>query len=318
MKRKIIKLGQATYVASLPSKWIRAHNLEKGDYLDVEEEQGDLTFRVEGRKRNKAITLDITKLDTKLAASVLETSYIVGYDPIEIIHNPEIKEYLSKSKGNKLSTTEFITTIVNEKLIGSEIIEQSDKRIIIKDLGGGLNEESTDNIFRRILFLLKDISQEIMEALTNNNLERIKHLQTKVKLSKKLILYYSRLLNQSKISSSQLKIKNTILTNINFINGTFKVLLRDALTTKKPYSKESINVLSGVYKHLNHLVVLFLKFDLDKAAEFIEKRESIIASINSFEPKPQDLGVSYSLGALMGSIWYAAHAWIAEKIIEKN
>ena len=70
-----------------------------------------------------------------------------------------------------------------------------------------------------ILFLLKDISQEIMEALTNNNLERIKHLQTKVKLSKKLILYYSRLLNQSKISSSQLKIKNTILTNINFING---------------------------------------------------------------------------------------------------
>ena len=41
MKRKIIKLGQATYVMSIPSKWIRENDLDKGDYIDVSEEEGD-------------------------------------------------------------------------------------------------------------------------------------------------------------------------------------------------------------------------------------------------------------------------------------
>ena len=37
MKRKVIKLGRATLVASLPSRWVNANNIEPGDEIDLEE-----------------------------------------------------------------------------------------------------------------------------------------------------------------------------------------------------------------------------------------------------------------------------------------
>ena len=37
MQRKIIQLGNDTFVVSLPSVWVKHHKLKKGDELEVEE-----------------------------------------------------------------------------------------------------------------------------------------------------------------------------------------------------------------------------------------------------------------------------------------
>jgi len=46
MKRKIIKLGTATLVVSLPSKWTKKFNLKSGNDLELEEANSNLIIEV--------------------------------------------------------------------------------------------------------------------------------------------------------------------------------------------------------------------------------------------------------------------------------
>ena len=42
MKRKVVLLGNSTYVVSLPAKWMKHHQLQKGDEVWVETQDDDL------------------------------------------------------------------------------------------------------------------------------------------------------------------------------------------------------------------------------------------------------------------------------------
>ena len=53
MKRKLVRQGSSTLMISLPSKWVKSNNLDKGSEIDIDEKENVLEISVE-RKEKKS------------------------------------------------------------------------------------------------------------------------------------------------------------------------------------------------------------------------------------------------------------------------
>jgi len=317
MKRKIIKLGQATYVASLPSKWIRKHQLEKGDYLECEEEGNTLLLSTEKGTKRSELTINVKQFDSRLVSSHIETAYWLGFDPITILHNKTIPRYLPHLfKTKDVNAAQFIGNEVNTLLVGCEIIEQTDTKTIIKDLGGGLSDENTDNVLRRSLFLLKDINKEIILSLEKKDKSLLTNVELRRQYMKKLLLYYSRTINNSKLDSHQLKIKNNIVSNLNFIVGTIKLLVRNINLTKGDIDKEGIAALEAIFSHIALMIDVMFKYDEKRIKDYLHNRQEIYTLLYNVKAHAKDYLFYMQLGPLMGATWYIVKDRIAENMLK--
>ncbi len=310
MKRKIIKLGQATYVLSLPSPWIRENQLEKGDYLEVEEEEGTLRLSPPRVKKGKTIQLDIRKLADKLANGNLVMAYSAGYDTIEVLHEPTIDVYTYPStEEKKQRTTEFLQFIVHNKLTGMEIVEQSDRRTIIKDLGAGVSEESAQNVFQRLLFLLTNQVKEVEKVLVNGNAEQLRSLSPTFLNIRRFLLYYTRLISLTPQSKNELRIRMSLITHFNRLNSSYKSMVNLSLKRKKIiFSKPALRALQLMNVHLEEVRNLCLDFTYEKSIRFLNNREvmwnQLLEEKHLQQMQPHDYPITWAIGAVMGSLWF--------------
>ena len=179
MRRKVVKLGPATLVVSLPSKWIKKLGIKAGDEIDLEEQDKDLLIQAKAGHRLTKESIDLTGIDS-LIKRIVASKYLKGDDEIEIkIDSPEKARLVQKR--------------VNE-LIGMEIIEQSKDRLLIKDMGGS-SEDTFDSIIKRIVYLLNQISDESLKAIKNKetDLEYLEDMELNIN---RFTDYCFRLLNK--------------------------------------------------------------------------------------------------------------------------
>jgi len=85
MKRKVSKIGQSTLMVSLPHKWVKKYNIEKGDEVEVEIDGGIITIRQPGKsKQSKEWRMTLNTTYPKIIRIQLNTIYRSGYDRIII------------------------------------------------------------------------------------------------------------------------------------------------------------------------------------------------------------------------------------------
>ena len=156
MKRKIFKLGATTLVTSLPSKWVKQHNLKPGDELLSFEKEKSIIFSIIKDSEIKEVEIDIKELNQELIREYLTGAYIRGYEQIKISFE-------------KQESLVFVQETINS-LIGLAIIEQGNSFCIAGEI-----TETTDtqfeNIFRRIFLLTVSMAEDSLSALNENNLE---------------------------------------------------------------------------------------------------------------------------------------------------
>ncbi|MBI2572764.1 hypothetical protein HYV86_02805 [Candidatus Woesearchaeota archaeon] len=85
MRRKLIKQGAGGYTVSLPIKWVRAHNLEPGQEIDVIEEENALKIvSTTSLPSTKTTTLSVQKASFNVYRSLIGGLYRAGYDEIKV------------------------------------------------------------------------------------------------------------------------------------------------------------------------------------------------------------------------------------------
>ena len=62
MKRKLVKQGAATLMVSIPSKWAKANNLDKGDEVELDEFRNRLVLSVDGTSQRSERIIEINSL----------------------------------------------------------------------------------------------------------------------------------------------------------------------------------------------------------------------------------------------------------------
>lgn len=137
--RKLISFGKGSYIVSMPKEWVEKNNLKKGDVISVNNDGFELVLsasKQDEKQEAKETDIDAKGKDLEVLKTEIVTSYLNGYDTINIMFEHNSKE-VTKIKD------------VIRNLSGMEIMEQTSTRIVAKNLIN-LNEISMSNIIRRM------------------------------------------------------------------------------------------------------------------------------------------------------------------------
>jgi phosphate uptake regulator len=142
MKRRLVKQGAATMMISLPTKWIKENNLGKGDEVDVIELEKNLLISKEFKNLKKETELTVT-IPIRTAVQVMITNaYRADYHKVKVNYkDPKVYS--------------IIKQIVDEQLLGYEIIQKAEGYCIIENIAS-LTETQFDNIFSKLLMNIEE------------------------------------------------------------------------------------------------------------------------------------------------------------------
>jgi len=158
--RKVQITGGATYVISLPKKWVKAVGLKPKDQVALIP-QADTSLLIvpkgglEPKEKSEA-TIEVSiQVDPEAVIRNFIAHYLVGYDIIRV-------------KVRNVRCRDLIKNFVRQKLIGVEVIEESADEIVIQCLLGHVElplRRALNRMHVLMLFMLRDA----IDALKNND-----------------------------------------------------------------------------------------------------------------------------------------------------
>ncbi len=142
-KRKLVKQGATTHMVSLPSKWIKANNLKKGEEVEVEEKQNSIVVSLDPKKSKRPIQVDLASPTNISIRTILINSYRLGYDKITISFKDK-------------KAIETIQNTVRDDLVGFEIVRKTENRCEIENVTEP-SKDQFDSILSKIFVNIKDL-----------------------------------------------------------------------------------------------------------------------------------------------------------------
>ncbi|MFH1396505.1 MAG: AbrB/MazE/SpoVT family DNA-binding domain-containing protein [archaeon] len=263
MKRKIVKLGPATLVVSLPSKWVRKINVKVGDEVELEERDDGLLISPERTSRTMKDNLEFIK-PNRLMRRIVAAKYMKGADEIDI----------------KVGSTAISREIQKrvDQMIGMEIVDQSKDKLLIKSLGIS-EEDNIETISKRILYLLQSISDESLNAIKNRetDLEYLKDMELNVN---KFSEYCFRLLNKkghpqpSKTASFYCS-----LFLLEELADEYKKLIDHINDNKVKLNNKLTDIYAKINSYQKSMNKIFLKYNEEKALSLAKEYDIISKDI---------------------------------------
>jgi len=162
--RKIQKTGGSSYIITLPIDWIKTHNIDrnyKGYTLGlISQPDGNLMItpnpKSEENEKLKEFDVDNIK-DYNFLFRLLVGAYIMGYTKIILTSSRRYEPFIRDC------IVSFTKTA-----IGMEIIEETNQKIVVKDL---LNpkEMPFEQTIKRMYILVESMHEDSIEALTTQD-----------------------------------------------------------------------------------------------------------------------------------------------------
>ncbi len=259
MKRKVIKLADTTYVVSIPLKWARSKNLEKGDEVEVELSDNQMSIIVGQNKEKNEVSVDVDNL-VNVTDRYITALYRKAFDEIEITYSsPKIFS--------------AIQSCLSTQTIGLEIVKQSDKRCVIADLTGNKSEEF-DKVLRRMWFLVLDIANDTKKSLEKKDGESLKNMFYRDRDINKLSNYCVRAVLAGSMSRYQSIVYFRFIRNFEEICDEYKDMALYFSENKPELSEFFLKDLSKANSFLEKFHDFFYDYSDEKFEELIvETRE---------------------------------------------
>lgn len=264
MKRKVSRVGPATLCVSLPSKWVKANGIQKGDEVEVVEVSDGLSIKTNPKVEIKEAIIQLSGSGV-FSRRLIYIPYIRGYNSIKILFNT--KEELD------------LIRRCTERILGFELVEQGDGFCRIKNVAEGIEGEFK-TISNRLVNMTISMGEDLHDILKKGELHKLESLIEQDKLANKLTRFCKRMINKN------LRTENTpivyrihclleeIMDDYREIGGA--VLSNKNTTINKPILdifKETVEM-TKLFRHLN------FKFDDKSFLEFV-KRERKLKEIST-------------------------------------
>jgi phosphate uptake regulator len=274
MKRKLIKQGLRSVTVSLPNKWVERFGLKPKDEIELVEQGNKLILNSNSEAHNKKASLHIEGLPKAIVHRYLVSAYKKGCDEIELHFSPEIPSLRQKKK---LNAMEYIQEVVNQRLIGVEIVEQSNKRCLIKQISK-ISTEDFNIILKRIFYLTLALSEAALDCVANKRLNYflIKNQHDNIE---KFVNYAIRILNKRGLDHKTATYFY-LLTELEEISDTYTYIVRDYVLENRKVHDKAINVFEQINEAFRTFYEFFYSFDPKKAVKILENRRSMFDKIN--------------------------------------
>ncbi|RMF07048.1 phosphate uptake regulator PhoU, partial [Candidatus Woesearchaeota archaeon] len=152
--RKLIKFGKSSYVVSLPSKWVRAAGLKKGDDLFVSERDREIIISAKdsSRERRREYAVNAEGKSLRELETEIVSAYLNNYDVIRVFEKPSLRN------------SEKIRSIMRN-LAGLEILEQTKTKMVAKDLVD-IRELSVEALLRRLDVITRSVFDDLVSSVS--------------------------------------------------------------------------------------------------------------------------------------------------------
>ena len=158
--RRLQETGRASFIVSVPKKWVQDLGLRKGSLIRVStQEDGSLLMTARettARLRPAEITIEIgSSFDPQSLARKLIALYLVGLNTIVL-----------KSTGSRMSADvrDTVRELVRTKLVGTEIVSESSTEMILQVLLS-YPELSAESALRRMVTIADQMHKDSITAL---------------------------------------------------------------------------------------------------------------------------------------------------------
>jgi phosphate uptake regulator len=195
MRRKVVQHGPSSLIVSLPSRWVRAFDIKKGDEVEVIEKGNELKISTGSVVKGKAITVDITDLNKTSIIIYLQSMYRYGYDEINVQFR-NAKAYHHR-KEESIPVLDILNEVISY-FIGVEIVKQTENYVQIKQIAED-SEKDFDVLIKRVVFLAMEAFQEFEKAIRSNDLDNLNLMVNYHTPIIKFINYCMRLLNRGTV-----------------------------------------------------------------------------------------------------------------------
>jgi|TARA_Y100000310_G_scaffold2130_1_gene2668 phosphate uptake regulator len=253
MKRKLVKQGAATMMVSLPSKWIKSNDLNKGDEVDVEERDGNLLLRTSSvAESKKEVFLEVSPDNKDDFKNLVLHAYKRGADRIVI--RGVSKDFLKVIKR------------ISRFLLGFEMTDQAGDTVILESL-----TEPSDGTFnimiRKIFLVLQDQIDDVVGDFSTGSYDNEKEVDESFVNGVRLIQFCRRLL--TKESRTQMSVLQWgFVTNLSMVHAELDYMYKYGKDKKLKVDKNVINLLKE-YKD-NYLELLYQMY-IGKKIEDVHK-----------------------------------------------
>lgn len=160
--RRLVKAGQTSHTVSLPKEWLEKNNLKKGDTIYVHDRNDSELLITPHLLQNspqekKEITISSDKKTIDTIQRELASAYINNYHIINIA-GEGVSSYVRELR-------EII-----QSFAALEIVEQSSKRITVKDILN-LDDVSIDKTIKRMDMVVRSMLQDAVIILEKPDLD---------------------------------------------------------------------------------------------------------------------------------------------------
>jgi phosphate uptake regulator len=270
MKRKINRVGQNTLTVSIPSRWAKQHNLKAGSEINLEEFDSSLVIskgEVKPVEKEAEMTIEHGGRYVKRA---LVNFYRLGYDSIKIHYsNKEVIETIKK---------------VLPDYMGFEIVEQSRGFCHIKEVGK-VSKEDFQQMLMRYIRITSTIFKEGMNAISEKRYDDLKEYIDMESLQNRFYLVCLRIISKYSHEVTNSPESMTLLVrNLEDLADLAKYIYREIIKNNG-CSKEVESFMKEIFRLMDIIYSLFLKFEEDKANQIIQQKEKLLVKANELLKK---------------------------------
>lgn len=275
-QRKLIQHGVSSLTLALPLKWLKERGLKKGDSLGVDIEGNKLVISTGEALKIEKISINVTKLDRTSILLYLQSLYRFGYNEIEIRFDTPMVTHYRKDK--EVTVSSAVHEIVN-RMIGAEIVEQTEHKILIKSITKEAGEDFKV-VLRRAFLLMKEAAESLYDGIKNNDMTSVEAIEEMHDNINKFVSYSLRLLNKYGFPD----VKKTsfyyhIIASLDKIVDILKYNARDIPKYKKQFSKDTIEIWAMINKSIDLYYDFFYNFNLENANELNKNRADVKGQI---------------------------------------
>ena len=169
--RRVQMTGGSSYIITLPKDWVKNLNIQKNDPIGLlQQSDGTLliTSKMNREQTQRIKEFDVTEINNKsYLFRKLIAAYISGYNSI-----------ILKSKNRITPMVRVTIRKFTQTTIGQEVVEETDNKIIIKDL---LNpaEMPFNRTIKRMFIMIKGMYEDAISALKNNDTQLAEDILTR-------------------------------------------------------------------------------------------------------------------------------------------
>ncbi|MBR9700150.1 hypothetical protein GOV09_06850 [Candidatus Woesearchaeota archaeon] len=264
MRRKVIQIANSTQLVSLPRKWAVKHGIKKGDELEIVEHQNFLEIKAGDGSVVDRVEVDFDKFSPLTAKCALDVLHKCGYEEIEINYTDKV---VFQAIQDRLL-----------QLIGCDVVEQTDKKVVIKDITKGSLETEFDSLLKRVFTITLSMARNGLNSLQSGNYKELSEFALMEATNNKLVNYCHRILSKKGYKDDRKAyLYYVVLWYFESFADDFRDLFLNISSKKNPkVSKEFIDLYKQVFNYFEMFHEVFFKYDKMKLDTLYGNRSKLI------------------------------------------